>query len=226
MDANVKINAVVLAAMVYAVLSLAGGFEIARAETRVSGSVRDAAGNSVAHAYVEAIPVVAKNTGGVVGNLPNPWVAADTQGTFSLSLAPGRYRIRAKDEVDGYPDPSFWVNLDPKAKFPEITVGDKEIRDVDVVLGKQGGILSGKARDAQTGKSLAGVKIRIQDAKNANAYVEVFTDENGYFQYAVASKPLLISGVRPGYKAIALASGAEITLLPGEHREFPLEMKH
>ena len=185
-----KIGFPLPAALAFLALCLASGSQAAMAETRVSGAVRDASGNLIAHAYVEAIPVIAKNSGGTVGNFPNSWVAADSSGNFSLDLAPGRYRIRAKDEADGYPDASFWVNVDAKAKFPEIVVGDKEIGGIEVVLGMQGGILAGELRDAQTHKPLASAKIRIQDARNSDAYVEVFTNRDGYFQYAVPSKPL------------------------------------
>jgi Carboxypeptidase regulatory-like domain len=195
------------------------------AET-VSGTVRDAAGHFVAHAYVEAIPVITKQSGGTVGNLPNPWVAADANGKFILNLARGRYRIRAKDEADGYPDPSFWINLDRSAKFPEIMVSDKGITDIKVVLSRQGGMIRGQLRDAETRKPIAGAKIRIQDARNADAYIEIFTDSSGHFQYTVPGNPLLFSAASQGYKATAFENGGAVTLLPGEHREFQIEMEH
>lgn len=221
-----KLALAVLAATAYVVLSLVGGSTEVMAEARVSGIVHDADGNSVAHAYIEAVPVLAKSGGGTVGSVPNPWIAADSHGSFTVSLAPGRYRIRAKDEVDGYPDPSFWINLDPEARFPEITVGDEKVEGIEVVLGKQGGILSGEIRDDKSREFLVGVKIRIQDAKNPAAYVEVFTNRDGHFQYTIASKPVLISASAQGYRPLGLERGAEITILPGEQREFQLEMGH
>jgi hypothetical protein len=195
------------------------------AETAIHGTVADFAGNPVAHAYVEAIPVATTSAVATVGNGSNPWVAADNDGNFQLSLEPGRYRIRAKDEADGYPDPSFWVNLDPRAKFPVITVGNEQLENVKVVLGAQGAILSGRAQDSETNKPLVGVKIRIQDARNPPAYLEIFTGDDGHFQYVVASKPLLISATVRGYESFSFEHGAEITLMPGEHREFLLEMR-
>ena len=180
---------------------------------------------ALAHAYVEAVPVVEKSSGGTAGDFPNPWVTADSSGAFSLSLAAGRYRIRAKDEKDGYPDPSFWLNLDPKARFPEIAVGDKEIRNVKVLLGTQGGILEGQVQDAHTRNSLAGAKIRIQDVRNSDVYVEVFTDRAGHFQYTVPSKPVLISAPAPGYKVAVFESSAELLLSRGERREVDLELE-
>jgi hypothetical protein len=222
---RLRISFTAISTLLFVALWLAGRPAETRGETTVSGTVRDAAGNSIAHAYVEAIPVFAKSNGGTVGS-SSPWVAADSAGTFSLSLAPGRYRLRAKAEADGYPDPSFWVNRDLKARFPEIAVFDKQIRNIEVVLGTRGGMLAGEVRDRQTHRSLAGAKIRIQDATNSGAYVEVFSNSNGHFQYTVPSKPLLISAVAPGYKVTSFEGGAEITLSPGGHREFQLDLEH
>jgi len=220
-----EFGVVVLRTAVYLALYLAGSSAATAVETRVSGSVRNAAGNSVAHAYVEALPVIADQGSGTVGNFPNPWIAADSRGRFTLTLRPGKYRIRAKDETDGYPDPSFWLSLDPNATFPTVIVGDKEITDLEVILGAQGGIISGEVQDAHTSKPVVDAKIRIQDARNSDAYIEIFTDPAGHFHYTVPSKPLLITAAAPGYKMTAFEGGAEVTLAPGEHREFQLELE-
>ncbi|MGO9575575.1 MAG: carboxypeptidase regulatory-like domain-containing protein [Terriglobales bacterium] len=216
-----------VAVIVYAtcVLSFAsGGPEHGGADTGVSGFVHGASGSSVAHASIEAVPVLSTQEPGTIGHT-NPWIAADSDGRFNLKLPPGRYRIRAKDERDGYPDPSFWVNLDPSASFPEINVGDSEVRGVEVVLGKQGGFLSGTVQDAQTRKPLAGAKIRIQDVTNVNAYLEIFADQAGHFLYTVPSKPILISVAASGYKGKSSQKGLEVDLSPGERRELQLEME-
>jgi hypothetical protein len=206
-------------------LFLNGGSVFAAAKTRVSGTVRDGSGNGLAHAFVEAIPVVENRGGGTASDFPNPWVAADSSGAFSLGLASGRYRFRAKDEADGFPDPSFWLNFDPKARFPEILVRDKETRDVQIVLGTQGGILAGEVDDARTRRPLAGAKIRIQDAGNTGAYVEVFADRAGRFQCTVPSKPVLISAVTPGYKPAAFERGTALLISRGERHEVDLELE-
>ncbi len=154
------------------------------------------------------------------------WVAVDSSGSFTLDLAPGRYRIKAKDELDGYPDPSFWLGLDPRAKFPEITVGTKDIGGVEVVLGPQGGILSGHILDAHSHDPVVGAEIRIQDAQNSYSYVKVFTNRDGYFQYTVPSKPILVSVTAPGYKTLEVDGGTEQTLSRGQHREIEAELQH
>jgi hypothetical protein len=192
------------------------------ADVTVTGTVRAPSGRPISNAYVEAIPVITEKTTGTVGNFGNPWVAAEHSGFFRLRLPPGRYRIRAKDEVDGYPDPSFWLGLDPSAKFPHITVGDKDISGVEVVLGAQGGILTGKIRDAHTQNPIAGAQIRIQDAGNNDAYVELASGGSGTFRYTVPSKSIIIAATARGYRAQELP---EQTLSPGEHRDIQLELE-
>src|SRR5271167_3292100 len=88
----------------------------------VSGVVTDAAGSEVAHASIEALPRAGAEPVGTVGDRPNPWIQANAHGRFTISLFPGRYKIRAKDESDGYPDPVFMLNSDPAARLPEISV--------------------------------------------------------------------------------------------------------
>lgn len=215
----------ILAVTGYAVLCLAASLPAGAAQATVSGTVKNAAGEAVAHAYVEAIPVIARSRG-TVGDVLNPWAAADEHGVFKLHLTAGRYRIRAKDEVDGYPDPSFGLNLDPKAHFPQVRVGESKIEGVEVVLGAQGGIISGELKDAGDAKPIADAKIHIQDASHPDAYVEIFSDRQGKFQCAVPGKPLLISATAPGYNVVNFENGAAITLSPGQHREFQIRMRH
>jgi hypothetical protein len=74
-------------------------------------------------------------------------------------LAPGRYRIRGKDELDGFPDPTFWLSTDPKAKFPEISVIDEDVTDVNVVLGSRGAIVYGSVQNAKHSDSHCGCQI-------------------------------------------------------------------
>jgi hypothetical protein len=197
----------------------------APANIKVSGSVLDAERNVASHAYIEVLPFVDPDrSGGTVGDLP--WIAVDTSGHFDLTLAPGRYRIKAKDETDGYPDPSFCLNVDPKAKFPVISGVDNEVRDVEVRLGSQGGILTGVVKDIQTQKSLACVQIRIQDARNSDAYVEISSDRTGHFQCAIPRKPVVISAAARGYKCMVFENGEELSLSSGEHRAIEVELEH
>jgi Carboxypeptidase regulatory-like domain len=197
---------------------------ISSAQEKVVGTVTNSEGASVAGSLVGAFPSASKPDGSVVGDRPNPWATTDADGKFTISLPPGHYRIRAKDEADGYPDPIYWLNADPTAKFPEITVETKDVSDVHVVLGKRGGVLSGELIEQGSHAPIAKGKVTIRDARNANAYVEVFSDKGGHFRFTVPSKPLAVSASAAGYQAASFAGGAAITLLSGEHEEIVIEL--
>jgi hypothetical protein len=163
---------------------------------------------------------------GTVGNSPNPWIQADSRGRFGISVSPGRYKISARDDVDGYPDPAYWLNADPTAIFPEVTIGQKDVANLRVVLGKRGGILAGEVIDQTARKPIPNGKVAIVDARNKGAYVEVFADAYGQFQFTVPSKLVLVSATAPRYKAAAFAAGAGVTLSGGEHRQIVFELEH
>jgi Carboxypeptidase regulatory-like domain len=112
------------------------GFTLAgfSSDGSVLGVVTDVNGSVVAGASVTAVPV---EEGGNGGDLA--WVHTDNGGGFRLLLKPGRYVIRAKDEADGYPDPSFLLCSDPRANFPQVSVEGLDVSDVRVVLGTRGG---------------------------------------------------------------------------------------
>jgi len=197
------------------------------ADPKVRGKVVDQDGNPVSHAYIEARPIINDlGKGTVVGNGPNPWIAADDSGQFEILLPAGRYRIQGKAEVDGFPDPTFWLNVDPKARFPVISVANKDVTDVEVVLGRQGGILHGLVQDADTPAPISNARLRLQDARNSNAFVEIFTNQAGQFEYTVPSKPILISAEAKGYKRVTVQNGGEVILAPGEHREIDIDLHH
>lgn len=200
---------------------------IAAADPRVRGRVVRPDGNPVAHASVEVHPIARPRKRGVAGDSPgNPWIAADDSGHFDLVLAPGRYRIEAKDELDCFPDPTFWLNHDPKAKFPVVSVGNNDVSGVEVVLGRRGGILLGLVRDADTHKPIPNAMLRLQDARNSYAFAEISTNPAGRFQYTIASKPILISVMAQGYKMATVQNGAKVILSPGEHREIEIDLQH
>ncbi len=188
----------------------------------VTGTVVDSTGAVAPDALVQVIPRGEGNGRGIVSSGPG-WVKTD-QGRFSLSLLPGRYKVLAKDETDGYPDPIYQLNDDPTARFPELSVGKEDISGVQVVFGMRGGTLEGEVRDARTLKPVFQAKVTIRDARNTQAYVDVFTDKNGSFQFAVLSKPIVISATAAGYKAKAVENETAIVLSQGEHRTIAIEL--
>lgn len=203
-------------------------FSAATGQTKLSGQVFDSLGATMAHALVEAVPRPEGQDQAKFADRPNPWVQTNARGEFVITLAPGRYKIRAKDEDLGYPDPVYWLNADPTTVFPEIVVtdGEKEIADIRVVLGRRGGVLSGKLIDQPSGSPIAHGKVTLRDSENASAYVEVFTNSNGHFEFTVPSKPIIVSASAAGYRASTFASGAPLLLSPGEHREITLDLGH
>jgi hypothetical protein len=194
------------------------------AQSTVSGVITDPSGVEVANALVEAVPRPAHEEakGGTIGDRSNPWIQADGQGKFTLSLAPGRYKIRAKDESEGYPDPIFLLSTSPLAKFPEIVVGDSDVSGLRVTLGPKGGVLEGNVRDERTKLPIAGAKITISDARAPAAYVEVFSDRGGHFQFTVPSKPISVFVTAKGYR---IGRMEEFVLSGGRHRSIQVDLE-
>jgi len=193
-------------------------------EATVSGTVTDSTGSESAHALVQAMLRTKRESGGIVGDYPNPWIEADDHGRFRINLPPGRYKFLAKNEIDGYPDTIFLLNSDETATFPEVTVSQKHLSGVRVTLGRRGGVLEGELIDQRSREPIPRCKIMIRDARNPDAYVEVFADRAGHFRFAIPSKPVLISATAPGYKTTKIAK-SELMLSGGEHRSIGLRLE-
>lgn len=186
----------------------------------LSGIVVTADGSVLPKVKVQAQPI---GDVGTVGTLS--WTPTDKEGRFQISLEPGRYRIRAKAEDDGYPDPSFLLSSDPSATFPDVLVSDSRISDVRVVLGSKGGVLEGEVRDGETGRAIAKAKVTISDANDPKAYVEVFTDRTGQFHFTVPPKPIAIRATAAGYVPASFNSGDGVKLSGGERRSVTIDLE-
>jgi hypothetical protein len=185
----------------------------------VSGVVVSSAGLPVPGAQVD---VMALGTSGSVGR--PIWAQTDSNGEFHVLVQPGRYQIRAKDEADGYPDPNFLLSYDSGAKFPEIVVADKSIQGLKVGLGARGGTLEGSIYDEVTRMPIGNAKVTIKDARSPSAYVEVFTNNAGRFQFAVPPKPITLSAIAPGYATAYYQNSETLLLSDGEHRSVSLPL--
>jgi hypothetical protein len=195
------------------------GWATTDSTTAVGGAVIAPDGSAVPKASVEAMRLPDDHADHAVGQLR--WIQADQDGRFKLTLSPGRYEIRAKDEIDGYPDPNFMLSVDSHSDFPVIEVDSRDLSDVNVKLGTKGGILEGELLDQSTRFPVEG-KVTIADAQKPEVFVEVFTDKEGRFHFAVPNKPLRISASAPGHAA---ASFEEVgALAGGEHRKITLEL--
>jgi hypothetical protein len=81
-------------------------------------------------------------------------------------------------------------------------------------------------QDADTRTPIVNAKLRLQAARNSDAYVDIFTNHAGQFQRTVPSKPILISVTAPGYKMASVQAGTEVTLSPGERRQIDIDLRH
>ena len=202
---------------------LVTGVQVSLAVT-VSGRVTDASGNPVSHALVQALERPQGSVpDGAVGSKLNPWVHADDQGQFQLQLAPGRYKILAKDEIDGYPDPLPLLNSDPTAQFPVITVNGADIRDLQVILGQRGSSMTGQVIDNVTKKAVPGAQVLIADPNNPQAFVKLTADSLGHFRFTVLPKRVRISASAPGYTPAVPQE--DVTLVQGETRQMTIGVK-
>jgi hypothetical protein len=191
--------------------SLRGGTE----ERSVAGVVTTIDGSDAPRACISARPV-----GTSAGNLG--CTEADEHGAFTIRLRPGEYIIRAKDEAEGYPDPNFLLASDPSAKFPRVVVGQSDVSGVRVVLGAKGGVLEGIVRDQATGFPIVGAKVTISDAHAPGAYVEVFSNKDGAFQFTVPAKPVVVSAAAMSYES---GPTEEVTLTGGRHRSIEINLR-
>jgi Carboxypeptidase regulatory-like domain len=186
----------------------------------VLGIVTDAKGSVDRSASVTAVPVQNDGSAGDLG-----WVHVDNKGGFRLSLKPGRYIIRAKDEAEGYPDPNLLLCADPSADFPEVLVEASDVSGVRVVLGMQGGILEGDVLDASTARGIAKARLTIRDAQDESAFVEFFTDKTGHFRFTVPRKTVHVSAAAAGYNSIEYHGGERMTLSGGDHRSMVIKLR-
>ena len=146
---------------------------------------------------------------GTVGSLSR-WIQADAHGKFSVSLQPGRYKIAGKAEADGYPNPVFAMCGDPKADFPTVSVGQSAVSGVRVKLGAKGGSLEGSVHDKATRLPIQKAKVRISDARDTSAYVEIFTNSDGSFHFTVPSKAVVIYATAAGYNQTQINGGQSL----------------
>ena len=190
----------------------------------VTGKVVGADGVVLASASIEAVPLGTVGDSGTVS--AQKWMATDNEGRFQISLSPGRYEIRAKDEMEGYPDPNFLLSADQSAKFPEVSVRNADISGLQVTLGGRGGVIEGSLRDADSQTAIPKAKITISDVTNHGVFVELFSDKEGRFRFTVPTKPIQVFATAPGYTSTYFLNGQDLILSGGEHRTIVLELRH
>jgi len=66
--------------------------------------------------------------------------------------------------------------------------------------------------------------VTIQDSHNAKRFVELFTNSDGYFQFAIPSKPVIILASARGYSPVYFENREPLLLPNGEQREISIEL--
>jgi len=199
---------------------LVQGMQMQTRTYKVSGVVLSDAG--VAEPGARVNPVLVSPEGSVGST---EWVPVNDRAEFEVYLKPGRYLIRAKNEAHGYPDPSFLLTKDDKAKFPMVAVRDSDIGGIRVQMGPPGALLSGRVLDETTGNPIPAATVTIRDARNPSAYVELTANSEGRFAFAVPSKPLVLHAAAHGYAGVDYERGSEFQPSAGETKEITLPMK-
>jgi hypothetical protein len=95
-------------------------------------------------------------------------------------------------------------------RFSEITVGQMNVPDVQVVLGTRGGIVAGDLQDEATQQAVPDGKLIIRDARQHEAFVEVSANQIGHFRFTVPNKTVHLLATAPGYMATSYGNRAEL----------------
>jgi hypothetical protein len=139
------------------VLFMVSGSLLIQAQTRpanLSGTVIDQTGAPVAGAIVYAVDQ------GLADAIP-PSTKTDGNGAFDFhrSLDLGAYKVYARKDADGYPDPFDSFYSDPEAEAPRIELSQAHpAASVAVKLGPKAATVAGRVVDANTGTA---VKARL-----------------------------------------------------------------
>jgi Carboxypeptidase regulatory-like domain len=193
------------------------------AQPVISGSVLDGKGVPLADCVVEAIPMntnpSAKTT---ITSGPPLLTTTGADGRFKINVAAGRYRIAAKNEPMGYPDPTYLVNSDPSGSFPFVTA-EQDVSGVVVKLGTQGGVITGEVKSSDTNSPIPRAKITVRDLRNGS-FAEYFADDQGRFSFAIPARPVLISADAPGYSRSVYQNGSGVSLSGGDKRTITLTL--
>lgn len=177
--------------LVFAVTTVLAYSQINESKEKTSGEIKgtvtDANGNVVPGATVFAVPEEIS-----FENLAPRSTTANGAGEFDFvaGFALGTYKLYAKKESDGYPDPSDSFYADPKHEPPTVELTkDHPSLVTAVALPERAAVLAGRLIDASSGVPL---KAKL-----------VFLDEDGH------SHSLTVSGK---YRTL-IPPGKDVTLM-------------
>ena len=185
-----------------------------KASGEIKGSVADANGNLVPGATVFAVPQDIS-----FDNIAPGSITADGAGGFDFrgGLALGTYKVYAKKESGGYPDPSDNFYADPNLEPPTIELTkDHPATTTTVTLANRAAVLAGRVVDANSGVPLK-AKLVFMD-EDGNSHSLMVTGKYRTLIPAGKDVTLMVMVMSPDYGSqtpappLRLASGQEMDM--------------
>lgn len=131
----------------------------------IKGSVTDANGNVVRGATVYVVPQdISFESMAPRSTTTNTAGEFDFRGGFAL----GTYKLYAKKEADGYPDPADKFYADPKIEPSTVELTeDHPSAELNATLGDRAAVLAGRVIDVNSGAPLKATLVFMDDEGNS-----------------------------------------------------------
>jgi hypothetical protein len=190
----------------------------------IHGHVVNSAGQGVSGLRVEVIP---ENLN--ISLVPST-VTDGTGGYTIASQVPGRLRILAFKESDGYPNTLGLVFTTGNEHFPFIdaTYG-QVLNNVDIVLPPPDGVIQGIVRNAKTGSIVDQARITLNWVEKPEVTYSSYLKSDGTFLFALPLRPIAIEIAAPGFKAWHYGSGKSdqgfAFLRPGSNAKIDINLE-
>lgn len=207
--------------------------EIPRAQAQclpggAEGIVFDLAGKPVGNAQVGVL-----SESCAINGIP-PSAITDLNGRFIISSVPdGITLFYASKSTAMYPDTRFAINADESQTIPRMRVRAGEItKNVNITMGKMGGLLTGKIVDVVSGDPINSARIIVSIPDDANKMLSRGTEfrKPGTFTMLLASRPLKVEIEAPGYVKWAYTGPDEVSpgvlqIEPGRTLNLTIQLK-
>lgn len=128
------------------------------------------------------------------------YYSAAPEGWFSLcDLAPGKYRVEARDNNHIYPNTFFWSALTATdADTLTVPSGGYAFVFFNFIAPGNQAFINGRVVDTNS-IGVGGVTVTAYDTANYSVEASVFTDANGYYSLLVDPATYRVSAEKPGY---------------------------
>lgn len=160
----------------------------------ITGRVLNPEGQTVSQATVVAEPE--RFISGIM-----PFCITNKKGRFSIKgLMPGRYKVYASKEEDGYPLPISTFHMGNSVKVQEIAVSEEQATEVVIHLANKVGKLTGRIVDETTAEPVIDARITLRRVDNPNFFLMTAPNERGSFKILVPSDAFTIEISAPNYE--------------------------